>query len=160
MLQFSKQWQIATSVYVSFTNGVKTNVRYLPKVADKDKRYLNPSKYEQYTQSNFILICLYAMFQDKPKSKIELFNTLSNYTKEDIVMIMNFKSILGTKEFNLGNDELAMKETNLSPYMAYKRQKVSLYYVNKYYNEHPDEIQGRIMKKDLESISVLLSFIA
>ena len=159
MLVFSKQWVIASSVYVSFTTGKKTNVNFSPQSAERDKRYLNPAKYEQYTQSNFILICLYAMFLDKPKSKPELYRVLNNYTKEDIAMIMHFKSILGTKDFNLGNDEVAMKETNTNPYQAYKKQKISLYYVDKYYKENPKEIQGRIMTKELTNISVLLSFI-
>jgi len=157
MILWSQQYNIVSKVFHSFHNGKKvTAVKLSDKDIERARLFLNPSKFETQTLSNFTIIVLYCMFYEKPASKIEMLKLLNSYNKEKISKAMKLKSDVLSYKYLVEQDERKINSLNISPYEAYKMNQISVFGVAKYYTEHPEEVTGRIMKKDITDSTVLV----
>ncbi len=158
MLTFSQQYDVVSKVFHSFANGKKMSaIRLSDKELERGKLFLTPGKYESFTKGNFIVLVLYTMFYRKPSSKIELLKTLNSFSKEEYTESLKIRDDALSFNYVLKRDRHTLDSLTVTPYEAYKLKKINAFSVADYYNQHPTEIKGRIMKKEIADTQVLLS---
>jgi len=156
MIGWSTQNKIIGDIFYSFQNGKKTHLK--TSNLEREKMFLRPSKLESQTLNNFKIILLYVMYNDMPSSKIEFMKRLNSLDKKDIVNTGRLRSDLLSFKFIIDKDVKTMETLTITPYRAYKSNLIHYFSIARYYDKNPTEINGRIMKKDIENAQVLVSF--
>jgi len=158
MIAFSQQYKIIRKVFTSFQSGQKVNnVKYTETDYNRGKLFLKPSKYENSTLSNFSIIVLNSMLREKPTSIIDFMKRLNLYNKKQRTELLQLKTELQSYRFLLEKDSSYLNQYSEPPYKLFKEKKISIFGVNDYYVNHPEEVTGRIMTKDIKDIEVLIS---
>jgi Mg2+/Co2+ transporter CorC len=163
MILFSEQYNLISKIWQSFKNNKKSDkVRISKEDLDYAKIHYNPSKFENYTKENFISVLLYIIYEKDPVSKTDFLKYINESNKKDLLNSLKFKNTIINYSQTFENDFKFIRIVNLNEYKniheMYKEGKISLLSFYSYYKEYPNELKGRIAKKDFKKISLLLEF--
>jgi hypothetical protein len=152
LILFSQQIENIVKIYNKFN----LNSSYPTKEElQRFKMFLNPKKFEGKTIQDFKIIVLFAVFKYNPRNKIDLLNILNSFDDNDIKEAMRFKRILESIEWQKNEDLSKIK----NPMLQYRKSEITFLGLYYYYKKHPEEARGRILKRELEKIKVLLKML-
>lgn len=158
MLTFSAQHRIVNDIALSFQKNTKIHTKISETVLNRDLQFLNPKKYQSYTEANFKFIVLWTVFKNNT-NKIDTLKTINQYTKDDIKQIMKEKERILFYEQTIQSDTEIMNtiiKTADNVFKMYKHEAISLMYVFKYFLNQ--ESSGRIQKRQVQRINFFMSF--
>lgn len=158
MILWSQQIKEIGNVFYSFQKGERLDVPISNETQEKNKIFLNPSKYESMTIGNFKILLLYQIYNKAPTSLIKFLNILNSLTPLEIKESNKFKSEIMSYDFILKRDLDKLKALNITPYDAFLGKLIHIFTLNYYYKKNSSEVNGRLMKIEIKRLNVLMSY--
>jgi len=158
LITWTQQYKIISNVFKSFRVGKKVNEEkpFTQKELERNKLFLNPNKFQNYTLANLKILIIYEMWRNMPSSKIAFLKILNSLKEKDIVEFRGFKRDIESYHYIFKKDTDTLKTVDIEPYEAYKKNLI-----------HPltlgslnisEGTVGIIGKKDVSRSRVLRSF--
>ena len=158
MLLWSKQWKIVNDCSISFMKNEKTHTKISEKILQRDKIFLNPEKYSNYTEQDFKFIVIWTCLMN-PTNKIGILKILQNYTKDELKSIQNEKTKIIYYNNTLNKDKNVLNEYRMNFLLAkelFKTGKISI--IGLWYYIHDKSPEGRIQSKFYDKIRYFISY--
>jgi hypothetical protein len=159
MIAYSKQIRIVTNLSLSFQKNEKINVSVSNNTLERDKIFLKPYKYQQYTDSDFKFIVLWIIFKYNI-SKIGTLKHLQELEIDDIKEIMKEKQKILLYKNTLKNDMKIIKSkitNSINVINLYKKKEISCLYVFWYFENNNYELT-RLQQRQLDRIRFFISY--
>lgn len=144
---------------LSFQKNQKIHTKISDKILTRDVQFLNPKKYESYTEGNFKFITLWTVFKNNT-GKIDTLKLINSYMKEDLDDIMLEKNKILLYKNTFSNDEKFMQTKIVDKdfiLKSYQKGDISCLYVWWYFHNHNHE-QTRIQKRQIDRINFFMTF--
>jgi hypothetical protein len=163
MIQFTKQYEIITKVWQSFKTGkTVTKISVTKEDLEYAKLHYRPERFDHYTNENFISVVLYIMYTESPVSKTDFISLLNDIDKSVLLESIKFKNNIINFENVLKRDSNIIKVNFNGEYDTihnlFKLNRIGVITFVKYYETYPDQVKGRILKRDLKRSNILLNF--
>ena len=158
MLVWSQQHSIISSLSLSFENLKKIHPKRSGATMERDKIFLNPSKYESYILSDFKFIVLWTVYKHS-SNKIDTLKLMQGYTKEDIKEILKEKENIVLYENTFKKDQIVSNTKIMTPNNTInlnKKGEISELYLYWYFKNH--EPKGRIQTRTVQRNNFLLEY--
>jgi len=158
LITWTQQYRIISNVFKSFHIGKKVNEEnpFTQKELERNKLFLNPNKFQNYTLSNFKILIIYEMWKNMPSSKISFLKILNSLKEEDIMEFRKFKGDIESYHYIFKKDTDTLKTIDIEPYEAYKKKLIHPLTLGSL-NISKNSV-GIIGKKDVSKSKVLRSF--
>lgn len=163
MLTFSAQHRIINDLALSFQKNEKIHTKISDTILNRDLQFLNPKKYQGYTESNFKFIVLWTVFRNNT-NKIDTLKLVNSYDKDQIREIMKEKENILYYEKTIQRDIEAMNPVTKNTenvFNMYKKGKISLMFLYRYFNKDFANLfanLSRIQKRQLTRVNFFMSF--
>ncbi len=158
MILWSNQVKIVNDFSLSFQKNEKIHTKIQESVLQRDKSFLSPSKYDQYTKSDFKFIVLWTCL-NYGANKIDTLKILNNYSKDDINIINHHKNKLINYKSTIKNDKIFMNQyqNTLSSVMnAYYKGNINI--ASTWLNIKDKKPETRVQKKFINNINFFMSY--
>ena len=157
MIAWSQQYRIISNVYNSFhLNEIKRDENpFNMKELERNKIFLRPEKYQDYTLSNFKILVIYTMWRYFPSSKIQFLKILNSFNKQNILEFRKFKQDVISFGYILEKDKKTLETLSINIYEAYKRDLINIFTLG--YIGSSEQL-GIIGNRELQKAQMLVKF--
>lgn len=165
MLDFKTQYNLSKGIFLAFRNNSDRrmlSVKDTQKVAERF-RFSFGTRYETFTKTNFVILCLFVAFKKSPssfESFIEQMNSLDFNTD-----VLAFKDMIMHYKLHLKRDTDLLKEKYGVPskqqlFQEYRKHNIQFYTLWFYlkYNNMLDD-NTNVQQIELNKIKVLLLYV-
>ena len=159
MLRFSQQHKIINDLSLSFQQNKKIHTKISEKILTRDVQFLNPKKYETYTEGNFKFLSLWTVFRNNT-GKIDTLRLVNSYDSDEIKDIMKEKQKIILYKNTIRDDFTFMKSKTKSTKIVlnlYQTGKISCLYVYWFFKQIKTDL-SRIQTKQIQKIDFFMSF--
>lgn len=158
MILWSQQINEISSVFFSFQKGERVNIVLDSETQERDKIFLNPSKFENMTLGNFKIMLYYHMYYTPSVSKIKFLEALSKYNKEKIIETGKLRRDIQSYNYIIENDMRKLTTLDITPYTAFKQGLIHPFTLHKCYKDSKEIVGGRIMAMDIKRVNTLMMY--